>query len=81
MWSLLSVKMQWLAMLQTHVGQACFEMPECTPSSTHLQTLICKLTHVPADLCLDTDSFVYSLQWGSLWVEISTLACEADLLF
>jgi len=50
--SLLTDKMQLLAMLQTLEGQVFFEMPECTPttSSTSPQTPIYKLTHfVPAD--------------------------------
>jgi len=29
----------------------------------------------------DTARFVYRLHWSSLWVEISTLACEANTLF
>jgi len=29
---------------------------------------------------LDSDRFTYILHWDSLWVEISTLACEANLL-
>jgi len=29
---------------------------------------------------LDTASFVYSLHWSSLWVEISTMVYEANTL-
>lgn len=77
----LSHKMQWLAMLQILEGQAFFEMPECT-SSAPSQTLIFKSTD---GICIlsqltngDHDSFVYSLHWGLLWVEISTQAYEAN---
>ena len=36
---------------------------------------------VPADKQgLDTDSFVYSLHWSSLWVKISALAYKANTL-
>jgi len=34
-----------------------------------------------ANMFADTACFVYRLHWSSLWVEISTLAYEANTLF
>jgi len=44
--------------------------------STHINCAVLSATNTVAE----TSRFVYRLHWSSLWVEISTLACEGNLI-
>jgi len=44
--------------------------------STHTKCAVLSATNMVAD----TARFVYRLHWSPLWVEISSLGCEANLI-
>jgi hypothetical protein len=73
--SLLSNKMLWLAMLQDPWRSGFLRATSINPDLYwHMVTA----HFVQVDSSLDTDTFVYSCHWGSLWVEVSTLAYGAN---